>query len=77
MMSQTLKVIQAEALKLPEKSRAELAEVLLASLESGPDPEVEDLWLKEAERRRQELLRGQVGSIPAEDVFRRVAARLR
>jgi hypothetical protein len=59
-MSLTLEEIHAEALSLPEESRAELVERLMATLVKIPDPEVEQTWFEEAERRRQQLLDGSV-----------------
>ncbi len=75
-MSLTLEEIEAEALQLPADSRAELAERLLESLTSVPDPRVEREWLEEAQRRRQDLLSGKVEGIPADEVFKRVGAKL-
>jgi GTP-binding protein HflX len=40
--------------------------------ESEPDPEVERLWLEEADRRYQEYLEGKVQAIPAEEVMKRL-----
>jgi putative addiction module component (TIGR02574 family) len=63
------------ALALPPKSRAKLAEKLLASLDDSTQPEIDALWAKEAENRVEELERGQVKAIPAADVFRKLKAR--
>jgi putative addiction module component (TIGR02574 family) len=68
-MAMTFQKLRTEALRLPEDSRAELAENLLESLDDGMDPAVQKAWLEEAERRRQEILRGEVETIPAEVVF--------
>jgi putative addiction module component (TIGR02574 family) len=76
-MSLTLDEIHAEALNLPEESRAELVERLMLTLVESPDPEVEQAWLQEAERRRQQLLDGSVQGIPAEVVFARLSAKHR
>jgi putative addiction module component (TIGR02574 family) len=76
-MSLTLEEIHAEALNLPHESRAELVERLMATLVESPDPEVEQAWFQEAERRRQQLLDGSVQGIPAEEVFARLSAKYR
>ena len=76
-MSLTLEQIHAEALSLPQESRAELVERLMATLVEIADPEVEQAWLEEAERRRQQLLDGSVQGIPAEEVFARLSAKHR
>jgi len=54
--------IEAEALKLPAKQRARIAERLIASLEDEAEPESQPLWLEEAERRLDELFSGKVTS---------------
>jgi len=62
-----------EALKLPAKRRAELAEALLSSLDQSPDAEPGVLaqeWLAEATKRAAEIDAGVVRTIPATEVFR-------
>ena len=60
-----------EAMKLGLEARAKLAQRLILSLDIPTESEVEDLWIKEAERRLQELLEKKVTPIPAEEVIRR------
>ena len=69
-MSPDLEKIQAQVLKLSLSDRAQLAEHLLASLDTVDDTENERLWVKEAEHRYQEYKRGNIESRPAEDVMR-------
>ncbi len=76
-MSQTLEEIEAELLQLPERARARLAKSLILSLEDVEDEDSELLWAEEAERRYQEIERGEVSAIPSEDVFREARSRLR
>ncbi|HVN63357.1 MAG TPA: addiction module protein [Candidatus Binataceae bacterium] len=64
-------------MRLPPRSRARLAERLLASLDEPVDPDAADLWVAEAERRAEELAAGKVKGIPAEKVLRRARAALR
>lgn len=40
------------------------------------DPEIERLWIEEAERRYQEILDGKVETVPGEEVIRRLRAAL-
>ena len=54
-MGNALKKMEDEALKLLARSRARLAERLIASLEKVIDPEAESEWFAEAERRSTEL----------------------
>ena len=69
--------IEAEALKLPAKQRARIAERLIASLEDEADPESQPLWLEEAERRLDELFSGKAKGIPADRVFKKARSALR
>jgi putative addiction module component (TIGR02574 family) len=69
--------IESEALQLPPKERARLAQRLLASLDETADRDAEQVWLQEAERRLDELESGKVTGIPAEQVFKRARSTLR
>ena len=69
--------IESEALQLPPKERARLAQRLLASLDTESDRDAEQVWLQEAERRLDELESGKVTGIPAEQVFKRARSTLR
>ncbi len=69
--------IVASAMKLSERERARLAQELIASLETEIEPNVEALWLAEAERRLEELRSGKVKAIPAEEAFARARRALR
>lgn len=69
--------VLAAALKVPTKSRARLAHLLLRSLDGPPDRGVEAAWIKVAERRARELADGSVQAVDAEVVFRRIRRRLR
>ena len=69
--------LEAKALKLPPEQRARLAERLISSLDQASDPESEQLWLEEAERRLEELESGQVEAVPAERVIENARSSLR
>ena len=69
--------IESEALQLPPKERARLAQRLLASLDTESDRDAERVWLQEAERRLDELESGKVTGIAAEQVFKRARSTLR
>jgi hypothetical protein len=75
-MSLTLEELESQVLQLDFESRAALAEALLRSLEDLSDKENEQLWLAEAQRRRQELLSGQAKLRDGETVLLRAAAEL-
>jgi putative addiction module component (TIGR02574 family) len=55
----------AEALRLPRRERARVAEELLASLEESAD-EVAAAWATELERRSRDVAEGRVQTVPWE-----------
>ena len=75
-MSPELKRCKAQALKLPPKDRALLAEQLLASLDALDAAENEHLWIEEAARRYQGYKKGRVRSRPARDAIRDARSRI-
>lgn len=68
-MTATAKKLAETVVLLPPKDRAYLAECLIASLE---DTDLEQQWVDEAKRRRDEVRSGKVKPITAEDVYRRI-----
>ena len=73
-MSKKLEEIINVAMELSLEERAELAGILMLSLDEASESEVERLWLEEAERRLQDFREGKVKGIPAEEVFNRAIA---
>ena len=61
-----------EALKLTAYERAEVAEQLIASLDEVPDTDVEQAWQEEVQRRLGQIERGEVKTIPWEEVQKRL-----
>ncbi|HET6427622.1 MAG TPA: addiction module protein [Phycisphaerae bacterium] len=61
--------LKAQALELPEEDRAELAHVLIESLDGGADEGVEEAWDAELRRRLEEIESGKVQGRRAEDVL--------
>jgi putative addiction module component (TIGR02574 family) len=76
-MADPARELESEALKLPPKERARLAERLISSLDQETDPEAQRLWLQEAERRLDELESGNVSGVPADQVFEKARSTLR
>jgi putative addiction module component len=72
----SIEELTTEALKLSPASRARLARELLASLDTLPAAELEQLWLDEAIRREDELAQGTARLQPADEVMARVRAHL-
>jgi putative addiction module component (TIGR02574 family) len=77
-MSSALEKLEEEAMRLPARSRAQLAERLILSLDpETPDPQAEELWAAEAQRRAEEFARGEVTGLPAEAVIAKARAAMR
>jgi putative addiction module component (TIGR02574 family) len=73
----TVEQLEAEALQLPERARAELMGKLMRSLANTPatDPDVLDAWAQEAVRRDEEMDSGSIAGIPADEVFEELRKR--
>lgn len=67
-MTDSANTVIDQALKLNARERAAVAERLLMSLDV-PDPDIDAAWAREADARVEAHDRGEIGSIPAEDVF--------
>jgi putative addiction module component (TIGR02574 family) len=77
MDSKSIALIQDEIRRLSAGEKEEVLRTLLEELDGPPDPDAESAWLKEVERRAQELESGEVICVPAEDVFRQLDALLK
>jgi putative addiction module component (TIGR02574 family) len=75
-MRKSLEQVLRDASELPERDRATLAGLLIESLESEREPDVEAAWANEIERRVAELDAGTVRTVPWDDVRRRLIDRL-
>ena len=74
-MPATVEVLEAEALQLSAAERARLVERLIASLDI--DPEVEEAWAAEVERRNAEIESGAVSLIPGSEALAKLKADIR
>jgi putative addiction module component (TIGR02574 family) len=75
-MSDMLAELKKKAAQLSDVERAELALSLIGSLEGPADPDVEEAWRVEIERRIGQIDRGEVELIPGDEVFARLRRRL-
>ena len=75
-MGRKLDELFREASQMTENERAELAGLLLESLESEPDEDVEAARAEEIERRVRQIDSGEVKTIPWEQVRAHLYARL-
>jgi putative addiction module component (TIGR02574 family) len=73
-MTTSLEVLEAEALKLAPADRSHLLERLIASLDA--DPEVEEAWELEADRREASLESGSVAEVPSHEAMNRLRSKL-
>jgi putative addiction module component (TIGR02574 family) len=76
-MASSSSQLEAKVLKLPREERARLAERLISSLDEEVDADAEAAWIREGERRLDELNSGKVKGRAAAGVFRRARAALR
>jgi len=72
-----LEELTTKAMSLPPASRAELAEILIQSLEEKDDPEIKSAWVAEIRRRDQQIRSGDKVTRPAADVLREAREQLR
>jgi len=71
-MSLSLIEIETEARKLPLEERARLIGVLIASLESADEGDIEAAWEQELLARSKEVQDGSVSPVPADEALERV-----
>ncbi|TMA49295.1 MAG: addiction module antitoxin RelB [Deltaproteobacteria bacterium] len=76
-MASPARQLESKALKLSPRERARLAERLIASLDNEADADAEAVWVREAERRLDELRTGRVKGRSAASVFRKARSSLR
>jgi hypothetical protein len=76
MVRMTIDQLTRQVLDLTVAQRAELAELLLASLEEAEPDGVLDEWLKVGERRANEIELGEATGRPAAQVIADVRTRL-
>lgn len=71
-MHMSVEQIADEALALPSEARALLADRLVESLDPAEDGYIRQLWMREAKRRVDEVRRGDVQTVTAEQAFAEV-----
>ena len=68
--------LTTKAMALPAENRAELAELLIQSLEEQDAKEIKSAWLAEIRRRDQEIRAGAAVTKPADQVLREAREQL-
>ena len=76
-MSTEIAEIEARIRSLRPEDKAELIRALIAELDGPADDDVDGAWLKEAQRRYQEVVEGKVPPVSGERVFANLRARLK
>jgi len=77
MSNVTLETLRAEALRLSEDERAQLAQDLMKSLDAPADPDAADAWDKEIVRRLAEIDAGTAKLVDRAELRSRMQQRLR
>jgi hypothetical protein len=75
-MAREIAEIEAEIRELPRAEQERLLTVILEALEGPADPDVERLWMEEAQRRSREFDAGLTKCVPADEAIARIRARL-
>ncbi len=75
-MSKTFTEVWQEAAELTEEERASVAGLLIESLEGEPDPDVQQAWAAEIQKRVAELEAGTAKTVAWEEVRERLIDRL-
>lgn len=70
--TETVETLEAAALHLTPSERARLVERLIATLDA--DPEVEEAWAAEVERRQAEVESGAVSLLPGPETLSKLKA---
>jgi len=73
-VSKDLEAREAEVLKLAPSDRSHLLQRLIVSPDT--DPEIEEAWEREADRREAELTSGGATAVPGHEAMARLRSRL-
>jgi putative addiction module component (TIGR02574 family) len=68
-MARALADIERDISALSQKERTELLRKLIDDLDAPGDPNSESAWLKESERRLDEIVSGTAQTFPADEVI--------
>ena len=71
-MRTSVEHLAKQALALSTESRAQLADLLVESLDAAELGQIDQLWTAEAKRRRDKVRAGRVTTIPGEEALCKV-----
>jgi hypothetical protein len=75
-MSALFDELEKQARLLTPQEKATLAHILIEELDPLVDSDVEQIWIAEAQRRYQAYLKGELESLPGDEVMSRARSRL-
>jgi len=75
-MSVNYEKLEKEVRTLTPNQKASLARMLIDDLDSVKDDNVEELWIKESERRLETYRQGKLDAKPGEEVMERIRQHL-
>ena len=75
-MGMAFEELEKQARSLSVEEKATLARILIEELDTGVDPNAEQLWLEEAQRRYDAFVRGEIEPLAGDDVMQRTRDRL-
>lgn len=76
-MARAVSEIEREIRGLARPDQERLLRALLEELDGPIDPDAEQAWLDEVQRRSADFDAGRIETFPAEEVFERARARLK
>jgi hypothetical protein len=76
-MSMAFEELEKHARALTVEEKAALARILIEELDTMVDPNTDQLWLEEAQRRYDAFVRGEIEPLPGEEVMQRARNRVR
>jgi len=76
-MARAIAEIESEIRHLARPEQERLLRALLEELDGPTDPDADQAWLAEVQRRSADFDAGLIKAVPAEEVFARVRARLK
>ena len=76
-MSALFDELERQARLLTPQEKATLARLLIEELDPSVDGKVEELWIAESQRRYQAYLKGELESVPGDEVMSRARSRLK
>src|SRR5712692_589799 len=75
-MATLLDELERQIRALSSKEKAALARTLIEELDPSVDPNAEQLWIEEAQRRYKAYVAGELKALPGEEAMRRARQRL-